>query len=76
MVDLMQDEQGKRLEGFLKVDMGEHEFARFLRRNKAVDNWYAQGKSNVWVGPDGQAVAVCIYEGGLEHSYWVKESLV
>ena len=63
--------------GFTKVTITEHDFAKFLRRHKAIDNVQTVGKSNVWIGPDGRTVALCIYDGvgGMVVSYWVRDDI-
>ena len=58
--------------GFTKVDINEHDFARFLRKVKAIDNWHTIGKSNQWYEPSGRVVALCIYSGGVECDYWIR----
>lgn len=62
--------------GFKQVQTNEHEFARFLRRHKAIDNCQAMATSNTWYGPDGRAVAVCLYDNAAStNTYHIREDL-
>ncbi len=62
--------------GFKRVETNEHAFARFLRRNKAIDTWQATGKANTWFGPDGRAVAQCHYDNAaMTVTYWIRADL-
>ena len=64
--------------GFKRLDnINEHTFAKLLRKHKAIDNCQSIGSSNVWYGPDGKSIALCIYkgEGGMDCEYWLREHL-
>ena len=50
---------------FKQIEITEYEFSRLLTRLKAINNWKTIEDSNVWYGPDGQAVAMCIYDNSL-----------
>jgi hypothetical protein len=64
------------IHGFTQITIGEHEFARFLRREKAIDNWYSVGNAVNWYGPDGVVVAQCQYDNAAPScTYWVREDL-
>lgn len=59
--------------GFKEIKTTEHDFARYLRKHKAIDNWQTVGSSNVWYGPDGKSVALCLYDNEKsECRYFVK----
>lgn len=40
----------------------DHLFAAFLRKHKAIDNYHRTGNGNTWYAPDGQPVALAIYD--------------
>lgn len=64
------------MKGFKLVQTNEHEFARFLRKHKAINGWRSLGHTNYWYGPDGRDVAACTYTPGtLENSYWIRKDL-
>ena len=62
--------------GFKQVNANEHSFARFLRAQKATDNWQSQDDSNVWFNPAGESVAIILYDKmEFANSFWIRESL-
>jgi hypothetical protein len=40
----------------------DHEFARFLRAAKAIDNCHTVANSTTWYGPAGNVVTTAIYD--------------
>ena len=63
--------------GFIRKDMGDHEFARWLTKRKATDNFKHRGKSASWRNPDGKVVAVAFYDNQkLRRETWLAESEV
>lgn len=64
--------------GFTKrASMTEHDFAKFLRRHGAIDNWQKVGNSNQWADSSGKVVAVAVYtgRGGMTVTYWTASDL-
>jgi hypothetical protein len=64
--------------GFVPVELGDFELAKFLRDHRAIDTRQRIGNSNVWRGPDGgPAVAVALYggPGGLDVKLFIREDL-
>lgn len=62
--------------GFKQMQTNEHEFARFLRKHKAIDNWHSKGSANYWVDPSGHIIALCLYDNAATtNTYWVRDSL-
>lgn len=66
------------IHGFTKVDMREHDLARWLRKHKAIDNYQTgPANGNTWYGPDGKAVAVCLYDNtNSTNSTWLRNDLI
>lgn len=63
--------------GFTRVDITENEFARFLFRVRAIENYSTIAAANTWWAPDGTSVAMCIYTAiGNDVNYWIRSDLL
>lgn len=61
--------------GFRNVgSKSDHDVARFLRGQKAVNNFQSVGNATMWIAPDGGTVLVAFYKG-LDVTYWVRNDL-
>ena len=57
--------------------MTDHQLAKFLRDNDAIDNYKWCGDSVAWRDSNGDTVAMCIYDNGdCTKQTWLNETLV
>ena len=63
--------------GFIQKKISDLDFAAWLTKRRAVDNYQHHGNSVTWYNPDGKVVAVAFYDNQkLRRETWLAESEV